>query len=65
MRPSMVFGIILLAIGLLAWAYCGIIYATAPDPAVHFGPTAMIWSGIAVVCGIILMAVGARGRTTT
>ena len=42
MRPFTVFGIVLLAIGLLAWAYCGIIYATAPDPGVRFGPTAMI-----------------------
>jgi hypothetical protein len=64
MRPFTVFGMILLAIGVLAWAYCAVIYATAPDPGVRFGPTAMIWSGLAVVCGIILMAVGGRRRTT-
>jgi hypothetical protein len=64
MRPFTVFGIVLLAIGLLAWAYCGIIYATAPDPGIRFGPTAMILSGLAVFCGIILMLVGGRGRTT-
>jgi hypothetical protein len=60
----MVFGMILLAIGLLSWAHCAVIFATAPDPGVRFGPTAMIWSGIAVVCGIILLAVGVKRWTT-
>ena len=64
MRPSMVFGVILLAIGLLAWAYCAVIFATALDPGVGFEPGAMIASGIAVACGIILLAVGARRRIT-
>jgi hypothetical protein len=64
MRPITVFGLNLVAIGLLAWAYCAVIYATAPDPAIRFGPVAMILSGIAVVGGIILLAAGGWRRTT-
>ncbi len=64
MRPITVFGLILLAIGVLALAYQGVIYATHTGDTGQPEPVAFILSIVAVVVGIIFAVVGGRRRRT-
>ena len=63
MRPVTVFGLILLAVGILALAYQGVVYATHTGAAGQPEPVALILSVVAVVVGVICALVGARRRT--
>jgi hypothetical protein len=63
MRPVTVFGLILLALGILALAYQGMIYATHTGATGQPEPVAFILSIVAVVVGIICAVVGGRRRT--
>ena len=65
MRPITVFGLILLALGILALAYQGVIYATHTGDTGQPEPVAFILSIVAVVVGIIFAVVGGRRRRTT
>jgi len=62
MRPITVFGLILLALGILALAYQGVIYATQTGDTGQPEPVAFILSIVAVVVGIIFALVGGRRR---
>jgi uncharacterized membrane protein YidH (DUF202 family) len=62
MRPITVFGLILLALGVLALAYQGVIYATHTGDTGQPEPVAFILSIVAVVVGIIFAVVGGRRR---
>lgn len=64
MRPITVFGLILLALGVLALAYQGVIYATHTGDTGQPEPVAFILSIVAVVVGIIFAVVGGRRRRT-
>ena len=63
MRPIKVFGLILLAIGILALAYQGMIYATHTADTGQPEPVAFVLSIVAVVVGVICALVGGRRRT--
>ena len=64
MRPVTVFGLILLAIGILALAYQGMIYATHTAATGQPEPVAFVLSIVAVVVGVICALVGGRRRLT-
>jgi hypothetical protein len=64
MRPITVFGLILLALGILALAWQGMIYATHTAETGQPEPVALILSIVAVVVGFIFALVGGRRRTT-
>ena len=73
MRPLVIVGIILIAIGAIALAYQGISYTTT-ERVVDIGPIKVdarkektiplppILGGVAVAAGVVLLIFGARGR---
>jgi hypothetical protein len=73
MKPVVVIGIILIVIGVIALAYQGITY-TKTERVVDLGPLKVdakkketiplppVLGGLALVGGVILVAVGSRGR---
>ena len=63
MRPVTVFGWVLFAIGVLALAYQGVIYATHTGEVGQPEPVAFILSIVAVVIGIVCAVVGGRRRS--
>jgi hypothetical protein len=74
MKPVTVIGVILIVLGIVALAYQGITYTTR-DKVVDLGPLKVeakrektiplppVLGGIALVGGIVLVAVGARSRS--
>ena len=73
MRPLVIVGIILIAIGVVALAYQGISYTTT-ERVVDIGPIKIdaqkektlplppVLGGVAVAAGVVLLIFGARGR---
>ena len=59
-RPVTVFGWVLFAIGVLALAWQGMIYATHTAQPGQPEPVALVLSIVAVVVGLICAAVGGR-----
>jgi hypothetical protein len=62
LRPLTVFGWVLFAIGVLALAWQGMIYATHTAETGQPEPVAFILSIVAVVVGIVCAVVGRRRR---
>jgi hypothetical protein len=73
MKPLVIVGIILIAIGVVALAYQGISYTTT-ERVVDIGPIKIdaqkektlplppVLGGVAVAAGVVLLIFGARGR---
>ena len=61
-RPVTVFGWVLFAIGVLALAYQGVVYATHTGAGGQPEPVAFILSIVALVVGIVCAVVGRRRR---
>jgi hypothetical protein len=76
MKPMMLFGLILLIVGILALGYQGVAYVTTRDTVVQAGPFSIqadrehaipLWpiaSGVCLVGGVILLAASSWRRTT-
>ncbi len=74
MKPIAIVGVVLIVLGLVALAYQGITYTTK-EKVVDIGPLKVeterektvplppILGGVAVVAGLVLVIVGARGRS--
>ena len=62
-RPVTVFGWVLFAIGVLALAYQGVVYATHTGAVGQPEPVAFILSIVALVVGIVCAVVGGWRRT--
>jgi hypothetical protein len=72
MRPMAVLGIVLLVLGILAFAYQGVLWVSSPEPVAKIGPIevwketahpiplAPILGGIAIAAGVVLLAMGSR-----
>jgi hypothetical protein len=73
MKPMAVIGVILIVLGAVALAYQGITYTTS-EKVVDLGPLKVeaqrektiplppVLGGVAVVLGVLLLVLGARGR---